>query len=87
MNNYTTNSYEMKREIVNFSKKISEGLNKSNTKFILDMQYGLAKGGSCLISEIARALDEETKLNYTIDRLCDKLSYIDEEEKKYGIII
>ena len=82
MNNYTTNSYEMKREIVNFSKKISEGLNKSNTKFILDMQYGLAKGGSCLISEIARALDEETKLNYTIDRLCDKLSYIDEEEKE-----
>ena len=82
MNNYTTNLYEMKREIVNFSKKISEGLNKSNAKFILDMQYGLAKGGSCLISEIARALDEETKLNYTIDRLCDKLSYIDEEEKE-----
>ncbi len=38
------------------------------------MQYGLSKGGSCLISEIARALDEGIKLNYTIERLCDNLS-------------
>ena len=82
MNNIITNCYEMKREIVNFSKKISKGVNKSTMKFILDMQYGLSKGGSCLISEIARALDEKIKLNYTIDRLCDKLSYIDEEDKE-----
>ena len=26
MNNFTTNTYEMKREIVNFSKNISEGV-------------------------------------------------------------
>ena len=82
MNNIITNCYEMKREIVNFSKKISKGVNKSTMKFILDMQYGLSKGGSCLISEIARALDEKIKLNYTIDRLCDKLSYIDGEDKE-----
>ena len=82
MNNIITNCYEMKREIVNFSKKISKGVNKSTMKFILDMQYGLSKGGSCLISEIARALDEKIKLNYTIDRLCDKLSYIYEEDKE-----
>ena len=82
MNNIITNCYEMKREIVNFSKKISKGVNKSTMKFILDMQYGLSKGGSCLISEIARALDEKIKLNYTIDRLCEKLSYIYEEEKE-----
>ena len=82
MNNIITNCYEMKREIVNFSKKISKGVNKSTMKFILDMQYGLSKGGSCLISEVARALDEKIKLNYTIDRLCDKLSYIDEEDKE-----
>ena len=82
MNNYTTNLYEMKREIVNFSTKISEGVNKSLKKFLLDMQYGLAKGGSCLITRIADELDEETKLIYTVDRLCDKLSYIEEEDKK-----
>ena len=82
MNNFTTNTYEMKREIVNFSKKVSLGLNKPTSKFVLDMQYGLSKGGSCLISEIARSLDEDIKLNYTIERLCDNLSNLYEEEKE-----
>ena len=82
MNNFTTNTYETKREIVNFSKKVSEGVNKSTSKFVMDMQYGLAKGGSCLISNIARSLDEDIKLNYTIERLCDKLSNWYEDDKK-----
>ena len=82
MNNFTTNTYEMKREIVNFSKKISLGLNKPTSKFVLDMQYGLSKGGSCLISEIARALDEDIELNYTIERLCDNLKNLSEKEKE-----
>lgn len=81
MYNFTTNTYEMKREIVNFSKKISEGLNNPTTKFVMDMQYGLAKGGSCLISEISRSLDEDIKLGYTIERLCDNLSNLYQEEK------
>ena len=72
----------MKREILNFSKKVSEGVNKATTKFVMDMQYGLAKGGSCLISNIARSLDENIKLNYTIDRLCDNLSNMYQEEKE-----
>lgn len=82
MNNFTTNTYEMKREILNFSKKISKGLNNPTTKFVMDMQYGLSKGGSCLVSNIARSLDENIKLNYTIDRLCDNLSNLYEEEKE-----
>ena len=82
MNNFTKNTYEMKREILNFSKKVSEGVNKATTKFVMDMQYGLAKGGSCLISNIARSLDENIKLNYTIDRLCDNLSNMYQEEKE-----
>ena len=81
MNNFTTNTYEMKRDIINFSKKISKGVNKTTTKFVMDMQYGLAKGGSCLVSNIARSLDENIKLNYTIDRLCDNLSNLYKEEK------
>lgn len=47
----------------------------------MDMQYGLAKGGSCLVSNIARNLDEDIKLNYTIDRLCDNLSNMYQDEK------
>ena len=82
MNNFTTNTYEMKREILNFSKKIAENLNNPTTKFIMDVQYGLAKGGSCLISNIARNLDENIKLNYTIDRLCDNLSNLHKNEKE-----
>lgn len=37
MINFTTNTYELKRDFVNFSKKISNGLDKSKTKFIMDM--------------------------------------------------
>lgn len=82
MYNFTMNTYEMKREIVNFSKNIAEGVNKSTSKFVMDMQYGLAKNGSCLISEIARALKEEIKLQNTIERLCDNLSNLTIDEFK-----
>ncbi len=82
MNYFTMNTYEMKREIYKFSQKITNNLNKSTSKFVLDMQYGLAKGGSCLISEIARALDEEIKIGYTIERLCDNLAKMYQEEKE-----
>ena len=80
MDNFTINTYEMKREIINFSKKISKGVNKPTTKFVMDMKYGLAKSGSCLISNIARGLKENKKLNYTIERLCDNLSNLYKEE-------
>ena len=82
MNYFTTNTYELKREIVTFSKKIANGVNKSTSKFVMDMQYGLAKSGSCLISEISRSLDEDIKLGYTVERLCDNLvnMYQDEAE-------
>ena len=83
MNNFITNTYEMKREFLNFSKKICGGnLNNPTTKFVMDIQYGLAKGGSCLISNIARNLDENIRLNYTIDRLCDNLSNLHKNEKE-----
>ena len=74
------NAYEVKRDLLNFSKKISEGVNQPTTKFIMDMQFGLAKSGSCLISEIARSLNESIKLNYTIERLCDNLSNMYDDE-------
>ena len=80
MNNFTMNAYEMKRDLLNFSKRISNGVNHPTSKFVMDMQFGLAKSGSCLISEIARSLNEEIKLNYTIERLCDNLSNMYDEE-------
>lgn len=81
MNNCTMNTYELKREILKFSEKIAKGVNKPTTKFIMDMQYGIVKGGSVLISNIARSLDEKIELNYTIERLCDNLSNISKENQ------
>ena len=80
MNNYTMETYEMKREIINFSKKLTKGVNKRVKKFILDMQYGISSSGSCLISEISRTLKEDIKLKNTIERLCDNLANITDNE-------
>ena len=45
MNNFTSNTYEMKREIMNFCEKISRGVNKPTTKFIKDIEslFGIWK--------------------------------------------
>ena len=80
MNNFTINTYEMKREILNFSKKVGNSVNKSTQKFIMDMEYGISKSGSCLISEISRSLNENIKLQNTIERLCDNLANLTDDE-------
>ena len=74
MDNFTINNYEMKRDIINFSKKICEGSSKPESKFTMDMIYGISKSKDILLSSIAGALDEDTKKAYTIDRLSDNLS-------------
>ena len=74
MDNFTTNNYEMKRDIINFSKKISEGTSKPESKFVMDMIYGISKSKDIFLSSIAGALDEKTKKAYTIDRLSDNLA-------------
>ena len=84
MNNFTTNTYEMKREILNFSEKIAKKLSKSEKKFIQDIEYGIAASGSCLISDISRSLNEDIKLKNTIERLCDNLNSFDDAETLYN---
>ncbi|WP_304732955.1 hypothetical protein [Parasutterella excrementihominis] len=69
----------MKRDLINFSKKISFGLSKPNSKFIMDILFGISSSGSTLISEISRHLKENIKLGYTIERLCDHLFSFDDE--------
>ena len=80
MNNYTMNAYEMKRDLINFSKKISEGLTNPEQKFIMDMMFGIASTGTTLISEISRSLKENIRLVNTIERLCDNLIRFDKEK-------
>lgn len=80
MNNFTTNTYEVKRDLINFSEKITKGLLKPEKKYVKDMMFGISRSGSTLISEISRSLKEDIKLNNTIERLCDNLSKFDKEE-------
>ena len=74
MNNFTMNTYEMKRDIVNFSKKICKNSNKPETKFVTDMIYGISKSKDILLSSIANALNEKNKKINTIDRLSNNLN-------------
>ena len=70
MNYFTSNTNEMKRKVVNFSKMMSSELKKPDRKFIGDMLYGLSAGKDIKISNIARELHENIKLDNTIERLC-----------------
>ena len=45
MVNFTSNTYQMKREILSFSNKISKHLSKPDKKFSADMTYGMLAAG------------------------------------------
>ena len=81
MNYFTTITNEMKRESVNFSKKMSKGLSKPNKKFLGDMIYGISASKDVKISKIAGQLHESIKLDNTIERLCLHLERFDAQEK------
>lgn len=74
MNNFTTDLYETKREIINFSKNIAEGLSKPEEKFVMDMIYGMNHSQSVLLTDISRSLCEPIKPRYTVERLSDHLA-------------
>ena len=63
MVNFTSNTYQMKREILSFSNKISSKLSKPERKFIADMNYGILASGSCLLTDIVDQLHEPSKKN------------------------
>ena len=80
MNYFTSNTNEMKRKVVNFSKIMSNGLKKPDRKFIGDIMYGLSAGKDIKISNIARELHESIKLDNTIERLCLHLDSFSNDE-------
>lgn len=61
MADYTTNTGVMKREIFKFTQKISEGMARPFQKFAADVCCGAMASKSCLISEMAQALQEDTQ--------------------------
>ena len=80
MSYFTTDVFETKREILTFADKVASGLPRPVYKFIHDMIYGFAKNQSCHLSDIARALDEKSKLINVIDRLSANLASLSEAD-------
>ena len=69
MVNFTSNTYQMKREILTFTNKISEHLSKPEKKFTADITYGMLASGSCLLTEVADQLHEPSQKINIVDRL------------------
>ena len=82
MNDYNILGSNLKRKILRFSEKISNGLSRPKFKFICQMSYGILASGTCMLSEIARKLDEKTTLKKIIDRLSRNLKDFDEGDRK-----
>lgn len=74
MANYTTKTYTLKREILNFSNKVSRDLSRPYQKFIADITYGMLASGSCLLTDVADQLREDSKKINVVDRLSRHLS-------------
>ena len=80
MINYNRLGYEIKRNLANFSEKVSNGLKQPQSKFLLQMLYGILAGNKLHLSEIARSLNENITLKKTIDRLSRNLSAFKQKE-------
>ena len=69
MAHFTSNTYQLKRKILNFTNKISRKLTKPNRKFTADMTYGILASQSCLLTDIADHLHESSKKVNVVERL------------------
>lgn len=74
MRHSTTDTYQLKRDILRFSSRICQGTGKSCQKFSADMLYGILSSSSCILSQMADALHEPIRKINTVDRLSRKLT-------------
>lgn len=74
MTHFTSFTYQLKREILSFSNKISKRLSKPDRKFFADMLYGILASHSCLLTDISDKLLEPSKKINTVDRLSGHLA-------------
>jgi hypothetical protein len=74
MANFTSDTYQMKREILTFSNKISKNLFKPEKKFTADMTYGILASGSCLLTDVVDRLHEKSKKVNSVERLTRHLN-------------
>src|SRR5699024_12543059 len=65
----STEIYQTKRSLLTLLEKLTKGLSKPRKKFYSDILYGMSKAQNTRLSDIARALEENIDLQYTIKRL------------------
>jgi hypothetical protein len=70
----TTNTYQLKREVLSFSARMSAAAPRDWQKFTADMVYGALATGSCILSRFADALKENIRKKNTVERLARKLT-------------
>ena len=74
MNYSTTDTYQIKRDILSFSKIISTRSHRPDKKFTADMIYGILASGSCHLTDIVDQLHEKTKKVNAVERLTKHLN-------------
>ena len=82
MNHYSRLAWLLKREILNFSKKVCKRLGRPKEKLVSSLLYGIAESESCHLSKIGRALKERITLKKTIERLSRGLRSFSTKEQE-----
>ncbi len=81
MNNYSKLINNLEEKILNFSKKVTIGIDKKKKKeFVSDMLYGMIASSSSYLSEMARKLEEDIPLKSTVKRLSRNLDTFNNDE-------
>ena len=86
MNYSTTDTYQMKRDILSFTKIISNRSHRPDKKFSADMVYGTLASGSCHLTDIIDQLHEKTKKVNAVERLTKHLNKGIPNRIKYAVI-
>ena len=73
MKNFTTDTYEIKRKIIQFATKITNEVGQVEKKFVQDIIYGISKSKSILLSDISDSLMESINKVNTVERLSNNL--------------
>ena len=79
--NYSKTAYRLKGEIISFANGICGGLTKPEKKAAVELLFGILSGGSCLVTEISRRLNDPTKFKKVLERLTRHLSKEDFGER------
>ena len=74
-------AHRIREKVTEFSGKVSAGLPKTAGRLVREVVYGMQSRGSVRLSEIARSLEEPTRMKKVIERLGRQLNRAELREK------